>query len=58
LDDDPPRGRPKVSLVVLGESETGDGVRLARDAANNSIHKTTPRAAVEGGDIAPNSSLM
>lgn len=32
-----------------------EGVRLARDAANDAIHNSTPRAAVEGGDIAPNS---
>jgi hypothetical protein len=32
-------------------------VRLARDAANETIHDSTPRAAVEGGNIAPNSGF-
>lgn len=32
-------------------------MRLARDAANEAIHDATPRAAVEGGDIAPYRSL-
>lgn len=30
---------------------------LARDAANDAIHDSTPRAAIEGGDIAPNSGF-
>lgn len=28
-------------------------MRLARDAANDAIHDSTPRSAVEGSDIAP-----
>lgn len=32
-------------------------MRLARDAANDAIHEATPWAAVEGGDIAPQSCL-
>jgi hypothetical protein len=33
----------------------GETVRLARDAANEAIHKATPWSAVEGSHIAPDS---
>lgn len=53
LDEDPARVGPQVALVVFAEALAGEGMRLARDAANDSIHEATPWAAVEGGDIAP-----
>jgi hypothetical protein len=56
LDDDAPRRRPEVALVVLAEALSGQGMRLARDAANDAIHETTPLSASEGFDIAPNRS--
>jgi hypothetical protein len=53
LDDDAPRVGPEISLVLFPEALAGKAVRLARDAANEAIHKATPWAAVEGGNIAP-----
>jgi hypothetical protein len=52
LDDDPPRRAPEISLVLFGEALSGDAVGLARDAANEAIHKATPRSAAEGSGIA------
>jgi len=40
--------RPEVSLVVLSALKSGDGMRLARDSANDRIHDSTPSLAVEG----------
>jgi hypothetical protein len=57
LDDDTSGVRPEISLVVLPEPLPGQAVRLARDAANEAIHDSTPRAAVEGGNIAPQSGF-
>lgn len=53
LDDDPPRGRPQIALIVLAPSFASSAPRLARDAANEAIHKAAPWAAVEGSGIAP-----
>lgn len=46
--------RPQVSRVICPEPRPGDAERLARVAANDEIHKATPRAAVEGSQIRPN----
>jgi hypothetical protein len=53
LDEDPPRVRPEVALVVFAEPLAGEAVRLARDAANDEIHDAAPSSAVEGSGIAP-----
>lgn len=53
LDDDAAGWPPKVPLVLFAELLARDGVRLARDAANEAIHDSTPRAAVEGSHIRP-----
>lgn len=53
LDDDAAGRAPEVSVVVSAEALAGEAVRLARDAANDSIHEATPWAAVEGSGIAP-----
>jgi hypothetical protein len=39
---------PEVSRVVLGALLAGDGEWLARIAANDAIHESTPACAVEG----------
>jgi hypothetical protein len=57
LDDDAPRVAPEVALVVFAEAAAGEGMRLTRDAANDSIHEATPFAASEGGHIAPHRRL-
>jgi hypothetical protein len=54
LDDDAAGCRPEVSLVFFAELLAGKTVRLARDAANEAIHKAAPWSAVEGSGIAPN----
>ncbi len=53
LGDDAPRAGPQVALVIGAEPLSGDGMGLARDAANDAIHKATPWSAVEGLHIAP-----
>jgi hypothetical protein len=55
LDDDPPRRAPEVARIVTAETLAGEGMRLARDAANDAIHEAAPWAAVEGSDIRPDS---
>jgi hypothetical protein len=57
LDDDAPGGRPEVALVEASALLSGKAVRLARDAANEAVHASTPAEAVEGSGIAPNRSL-
>jgi hypothetical protein len=44
---------PQVALVLGSPALAGEAMRLARDAANEAIHNSTPRAAVEGSHIAP-----
>lgn len=56
LHDDAPRGAPEIALVVGSEPLAGERMRLARDAANDAIHKPAPCAAVEGCGIAPQRS--
>lgn len=53
LHDDPPRGAPQVALVVAPEALSGEAVRLARDAANDAIHKAAPASASKGSGIRP-----
>jgi hypothetical protein len=42
-----------VSLIVLAKSLADDAERLAWVAANDAIHDSTPRAAVEGSEVRP-----
>ena len=58
LDDDAPRVAPQVAFVEASLLAPGEAVRLARDAANDAIHKAAPRPAVEGSGIAPHRSRM
>lgn len=46
--------RPEMSWIILGSAPSGDTERLARVAASDAIHDSTPRAAVEGFKIRPN----
>jgi len=39
---------PEVACVCGPEPLPGEGVRLARDTANDKIHDRTPRSSVEG----------
>lgn len=53
LDDDAARWRPEIALVELALLPTCVRMGLARNAANDCIHKAAPRPAVEGSGIAP-----
>jgi hypothetical protein len=53
LDDDAAGVRPQDALVELTLLASGETVRLARDAANEAVHASTPAAAFEGSGIAP-----
>lgn len=44
---------PEVSRVVSAPLLPGDRERLARIAANDAVHASTPRSAVEGSEIRP-----
>jgi hypothetical protein len=54
LDDDAASIGPEVAFVVLSALSTGEAVRLARDATNEAVSRSTPCAAIEGSGIAPN----
>lgn len=45
---------PEVSRVSFSKQSPGFTERLTRVAANDAIHDTTPRVAVEGSQIRPN----
>lgn len=53
LDEDAPRVGPQVPFVEPAALAPGKAVRLARDAANDAIHKAAPASAVKGSHIAP-----
>ena len=55
MDDDFASGRPQVAGVKASAFLSGHAVALARDAANEAIHKPAKRSAVEGSHIAPDS---
>ena len=42
-----------MSGIFLAKSLTRHGKRLARVAATDAIHESTPRAAVEGSNVVP-----
>lgn len=58
LIDDSEDVRPEVPRVVGAAPLAGDAERLARVAANDAIHDSTPRAAVEGSEIRPNRRII
>ena len=49
---------PEMSLVFVGSLLAGDGERLARDAASDAVHDSTPRFRVEGGEVTPDRCLI
>lgn len=55
LDEDAAGDTPQVALVVLSKPLSGEGVRLARNAAKDAIQQAAPLAAVEGSGIRPHS---
>jgi len=58
LADDPGDMRPEVARVVRAPALARDRERLARIARSDDVHRAAPRAAVEGGDIVPDNSLI
>ena len=45
--------RPEVARVVRAAAFARDGERLARIARSDDVHRASPRAAVEGGNVVP-----
>ena len=58
LADDAGDMRPEVARVVGAPAFARDGERLARIARSDDVHRAAPRAAVEGGNIVPDNSLI
>jgi hypothetical protein len=58
LADDAGDMRPEVAWVVGTPAFAGDGERLARIARSDDVHRAAPWAAVEGGNIVPDNSLI
>jgi len=58
LADDPGDMGPEVARVVRTPALARDGERLARIARSDDVHRAAPRAAVEGGNIVPDNSLI
>ena len=58
LADDPGDMRPEVPRVVRAAALARDGERLARIARSDDVHRAAPRAAVEGGNVVPDNSLI
>jgi hypothetical protein len=58
LADDPGDMRPEMAWVVRTPALARDGERLARVPGAEQIHRAAPRAAVEGSNIIPDSSLI
>ena len=50
--------RPEVARVVGTPAFARDGERLARIARSDDVHRAAPRAAVEGGNVVPDNSLI
>ena len=58
LVDDAGDMRPEVARVIRASALARDGERLARITRSDDIHRAAPRAAVEGGNIVPDNSLI
>lgn len=58
LADDAGDVRPEVARVIHAPALARDRERLARIARSDDIHRTTPWAAVEGGNIVPDNRLI
>jgi hypothetical protein len=55
---DPRHVRPEIAVVVGPALLAGVGVGLARESSSDEIHRSAPRAAVEGAEIVPDKSLI
>ncbi|TCR70538.1 hypothetical protein EV560_101945 [Bosea sp. BK604] len=53
LADDPSHMRPEVAWIIFAEPVAGRAEGLAGVACQDDIHRSAPRAAVEGGKIIP-----
>lgn len=51
---DPPEVRPEVTRVAFPLPQTSEGERLTWVSARDDRNLSTPRAAVEGGNVVPN----
>ena len=49
---------PEVARVVRAPALARDGERLARIARSDDIHRAAPSAAIEGGNVVPDNSLI
>jgi hypothetical protein len=58
LPDDPGDMRPEMARIVRATASSRDRERLARIARSDDVHRTAPRAAVEGSNIVPDNSLI
>lgn len=58
LADDPGDMGPEMARVVSAPALACDRERLARIARSDDIHRTMPRAAVEGSNVVPDNSLI
>lgn len=50
--------RPEVARVIGTPALARDGERLARIARSDDVHRTTPRAAVEGSNFVPDRRVI
>ncbi len=58
LADDAGDMRPEMAWVVSAQALSRDGERLARISRSDDVHRAAPRAAVEGGNVVPDNSLI
>ncbi len=58
LTDDAGDMGPEVAWVVRTPASARDGERLARIARSDDVHRAAPWAAVEGGNVVPDNSLI
>ncbi|MET3611732.1 hypothetical protein ABID16_000037 [Rhizobium aquaticum] len=58
LGDDASDARPKMAGVVFSFSQAGKGEWLAWISSSDEMNLSTPRHAVEGGNIVPNRSVI
>ena len=56
--DDAPDVRPEVARIADPATLAGDGEGLAWVSRSDEIHRSTPRATIEGGDVVPDRSLI
>lgn len=58
VSDDGCDGWPEPALIVSSTLLPSRAERLARETGSDEIHSATPRAAVEGGEVIPDRSLI